>query len=260
VRTKLVTIRFSHFNEKARWALDRFGVPYDEEGWLPGFHVYGVLKLAPRHGLGRRDAHATRFGTPVMVTPEGQCVRDSSAIVRYVSDRYAGPGDGLYPTAEVADLEASFSDLGAHTRRFAYFYLLDDRAGLGRVAEANAPRQAAWFKRVLPVVTTMIARGLRVTPAGAARSLEKLRATMDAVSERIDGRRYLVGDRFTAADLAFACMTAPLLLPRPEEGYGAVFPPLEETPAAFADVARAMRETPAGRFALRMFREERRRA
>jgi glutathione S-transferase len=175
VRTKLVTIRFSHFNEKARWALDRFGVPYDEEGWLPMFHAYGVLKLSPRHGLGRGDAHATRFGTPVMITPEGACIRDSAAIVRYVSDRYAGPGEGLYPTEEVAGLETGFAnDLGAHTRRFAYFYVLDDRDGLHRMADANAgPRQAAWFKRVLPVVTTLIKRGLRVTPSGAARSLEK---------------------------------------------------------------------------------------
>jgi glutathione S-transferase len=80
---------------------------------------------------------------------------------------------------------------------------------------------------------------------------------MARVSERIEGKRYLVGDRFTAADLAFACMAAPILLPRPEEGYGAVLPPLEETPPAFAEVAREMRETPAGRFALRMFRQER---
>jgi glutathione S-transferase len=195
----------------------------------------------------------------VMVTPEGACIRDSSAIVRYVSDRYAGPDQGLYPTAEVGELETTFAnDLGAHTRRFAYFYLLADRDGLGRLADANAgPRQAAWFKRVLPVVTTMIARGLRVTPAGAARSLEKLRGAMAKVSDRIEGRPYLVGDRFTAADLAFACMAAPLLLPQRDEGYGAVLPPLEETPPAFAEIVREMRDTPAGRFALRMFREER---
>src|SRR4029079_8849515 len=36
--TKLITIPFSHYCEKARWALDRVGVPYEELGHLPLFH------------------------------------------------------------------------------------------------------------------------------------------------------------------------------------------------------------------------------
>ena len=35
----LITICFSHFNEKARWALDRFGVAYRESGYLPLLHM-----------------------------------------------------------------------------------------------------------------------------------------------------------------------------------------------------------------------------
>ncbi len=256
---KLVTICFSHFNEKARWALERFGVPYDEEAYMPGLHVFGALKLAPRHGLGRRDRLASPFGTPIFLTPEGECIRDSATIVRYVSDRWAPPGEGLYPSSEVAELEERFShELGGHTRRFGYRHAFDDQALVAELAEANVgPAQAAIFKVLSPLIQRGIKKSLRVTAEGADKSLAKIRATMTEIGDRVAGRRYLVGDRFTAADLAFACMAAPILLPTREEGYGAVWPAVDACPPAFAEVLREMRASPAGQFALRMFREER---
>ncbi len=259
MKHRLVTIRFSHYNEKARWALDRFGVPYEEEGYMPVMHALGVLRLAPRYGVGKADKISTPLSTPLLVTAEGECVRDSARIVRYVSDRYAPPGEGLYPDPSVEELETRFSfELGPHTRRFAYFHAFTDPAVLGQIADDNVgPLQARWFKRVYPLAERFIAKSLGVTEERAARSLTKAQALMAEVGERLKGRSYLVGDRFTAADLAFACMAAPLLLPTPAEGYGAVFPSLDEAPPAFAAVARELRGSPAGQFALRMFREER---
>ncbi|MEA2123856.1 MAG: glutathione S-transferase, partial [Solirubrobacteraceae bacterium] len=64
-----------------------------------------------------------------------------------------------------------------------------------------------------------------------------------------------VGDRFTAADLTFAALAAPIVLP-PE--YGVPLPRLDELPAPMAAVVRELREHPAGKFALEMFRTERR--
>lgn len=261
MRPKLVTIVFSHFNEKARWALDRFGVAFDEEAFMPALHVFGVLKLAPRHGLGKRDRLSSPFATPILLTPEGECIRDSAAIVRYVSDRWAPPGEGLYPTPEVAEIEDRLShELGKHTRRFGYRWAFEDPAVVGRLADQNVgPGQAAVFKALSPLIQRGIKRGLRVNVESAEKSLVQIRTTMAEIGERAAGRRYLVGDRFTAADLAFACMAAPILLPTTEEGYGAVWPALDDCPPEFADVVREMRASVAGQFALRMFKEERRR-
>jgi glutathione S-transferase len=254
---RLVTIRFSHFNEKARWALDRFGVPYHEEAYMPGIHAIGALRIAPRHGVGKSDRISTPLGTPILITDDGRCIRDSSRIVRYVSDRYAKPEQSLYPDPEVEALEERFSNrLGPHTRRYAYFQAFQMPGVLDTIADENVgPRQARWFKRIYPLIERVIARRLRVTPEHAERSLGAIREDMDEVSRRIEGRRYLVGERFTAADLAFACMASPALLP--EVGYGAVMPRLETLPAALQDLIREMRSTPAGEYVLRMFREER---
>lgn len=256
---RLVTIRFSHYNEKARWALDRFEIPYEEEGYMPGMHPLGVLPLAPRFGLGTSNRIATPLATPVLVTDEGTCIRESSRIVRWASDRFGNAETSLYPDAEVEELEKRFSErLGPHTRRFGYFTAFGAPELLEQVAEGNVgPVQARWFIRLYPLIQRFIAGRLGVTDERAARSRVVIAEEMEDVSRRIEGRRFLVGDRFTAADLAFACMIAPTLLPSPEEGYGAFFPPLDLCPPEFETFAREMRTTPAGVFALRLFREER---
>src|SRR5215204_5667779 len=44
---ELYDFRFSHYSEKARWALDFKGVPYTPRHLLPGFHLRTTRKLAP---------------------------------------------------------------------------------------------------------------------------------------------------------------------------------------------------------------------
>jgi len=69
-----------------------------------------------------------------------------------------------------------------------------------------------------------------------------------------DGRPYLCGEAFTAADLAFAALAAPVVLPRE---YGVPLPAVEELPPDMAAAVRAFRAHPAGAFACRLFAEER---
>jgi glutathione S-transferase len=79
---------------------------------------------------------------------------------------------------------------------------------------------------------------------------------LDEVADRLsDGRRYLVGGRFTTADLTFAALAAPLVLP-PE--YGVALPAIEDLPSDMAATVREVRAHPAGAHALAMFRDERR--
>jgi glutathione S-transferase len=118
----------------------------------------------------------------------------------------------------------------------------------------------AWERRALPVayplVTRVIDRYLDITPATAARSEAEVRAVFAAVADRLsDGRSYLCGDRFTAADLTFAALAAAVLMP-PE--YGVPLPQPEELPEPMAVVVRELRSHPAGAHAMAMFATERR--
>ncbi|MBK7585517.1 MAG: hypothetical protein IPI67_35695 [Myxococcales bacterium] len=80
----------------------------------------------------------------------------------------------------------------------------------------------------------------------------------DEVGERLaGGKRFLVGERFTAADLTFACMAAALTCPR---NYGVPLPTPDELPEPVRALVASYRAHPAGAFALRMFDEHRSRS
>ena len=118
---------------------------------------------------------------------------------------------------------------------------------------SGAPFRSAtrWSSRIID-------HFLEVTPEKAAESETVVRATFDDVAARLaDGRRYLVGERFTAADLTFAALAGAVLMP-PE--YSVPLPQPDVLPAEMAAVVRELRAHPAGAHALAMFREERRRA
>jgi glutathione S-transferase len=69
-----------------------------------------------------------------------------------------------------------------------------------------------------------------------------------------DGRRYLTGDRFTAADLTFAALASIIVFP---DGYARYAVPLEELPPHINDVVFRYRDKPAGAYAMRMYAEHR---
>jgi glutathione S-transferase len=244
----LVTIPISHYCEKARWALDRSGVSYTEHA-----HVQFVHRFAARRAGGGTTV-------PVLVCDAG-VLAESAEILDYANaqaadDRRIYPEDAA-AAAEVRELERDYDDrLGPHGRRWMY-HLLRRRSDLAsRYGTAGVPT----FERVmLPVlyssVYAWIDRHLEITPETAQESLGEVRATFDEVGERLaDGRPYLCGERFTAADLTFSALAAPVLMP---PGYGVELPQPDEIPAAAADVVHEMRAHPAGRHALAMFREER---
>ena len=96
----------------------------------------------------------------------------------------------------------------------------------------------------------------RSSRAGARRELEhapdtleddrpRVRAVFDAIAERLaDGRPYLCGDRFTAADLTFAALAAAVVVP-PE--YGVRLPQPDELPEPVARDVRGLPRAPGGR-------------
>ncbi|MEZ4340912.1 MAG: hypothetical protein R3B82_30175, partial [Sandaracinaceae bacterium] len=62
---ELVTIAFSHYCEKARWALDLRRVPYRERRYLPAMHLLATRRALRGTGAGRADRHSSRFSTPI---------------------------------------------------------------------------------------------------------------------------------------------------------------------------------------------------
>jgi glutathione S-transferase len=260
VTLRLITIRVSHYNEKARWALERFGLEYVEDPWMPALHFAATIPPSLRHRRGQADRGSTRFSTPMLLTDDAEdpLLTDSTAIVRFAADR-GGAGPAFWsPEATVLDRHFS-GRFGADTRRLVYFFLLPDRSMLAELADHNVgPRQARTFKRLTPLIRRVLISKLRVDEVHAARARENILAEFEQVSERLsDGRRYLVGDQFTIADLSFAALSAVVIGVQPDEGYGAWLPTLDRAPSGYGEFAEQLRATPAGAFVLRMFADER---
>jgi glutathione S-transferase len=246
---RLVTIPISHYCEKARWALERMRIPYREERHLQGIHRFA----ARRAGGG-----AT---VPVLVTPDG-AIGESSKILAWIDER-TPPLHRLLPAeptarSEVEGLCRRLDDrLGPTGRRLMYIHMLAERELMLSFNNVGIP---AWEDRASrygwPVLLRFARRALDIRPGVEAQDRETVFSELDFVADLLgDGRSYLFGERFGAADLTFAALAAAVIVP---PVYGVALPQPDVLPAKTAALVERAREHPAGRYALALFTEERR--
>ena len=243
---RLITIPISHYCEKARWALERAGIPYREER-----HVQGIHRIAARRAGGGQTV-------PVLVTPE-VTLGESEDILRWVDERLA-PERRLFPVepeerAEVERLSRRFDErIGPHGRRFMYMKVLPYR---DMTLEVNNQGVARWEDRALrlgwPLATRYLAKALDMRPGVEVEDEAVVWEDLDLVGELLaDGRRHLCGDRFTAADLTFAALSAAVVAP---PVYGVDLPQPDGLPPELRDFVLRVRDHPAGRYALALYEQ-----
>jgi glutathione S-transferase len=108
---------------------------------------------------------------------------------------------------------------------------------------------------VLRLSKPLVRRALEIKKDTATTAPARIREIFDEVAGYLERHPHLTGDQITAADLSFAAMAAPGLMP--EEGHPTDYPDLSELTPPVAEAMRGLREHPAGQYALRMYREER---
>jgi glutathione S-transferase len=198
-------LRFSHFNEKARWALDYKRVPHRRRSLAPGRHVRRSKQLG---GTG---------STPVLVI-DGEVIGDTTEIVAELEQREPDPS--LYPDTDIErkamlELEDYFDEqLGPGIRTAIFHAILPHRRvtvplttqGLG-----GGTRIA--FNAGYPAIRRAVRRAMNATDEGARLGRDATVAALDVVEKELGGRDYLVGDRFSVADLTAAALLCPLVAP-----------------------------------------------
>jgi len=247
IPVRLITIPFSHYCEKARWALDAAGVDYREEPHPPLAHLPATRAVGGR-------------SVPVLVHGE-HVFRDSTDIVRHADD-LAPPDRHLFPAeAEARTRVLAIEDeldetLGVDARLISYWHHLADaeraRAFVGRMMGV---RSRIAQRLVAPLFRALIFRRYEVSGAAARRAEARVRSTFARLRDAIETEGYLVAGRFTLADLTLASLATPLLAPpeHPIMGQLQLSPP-PELAALRADLS----ATPAGRHILRVYRDHRR--
>jgi glutathione S-transferase len=236
--------RFSHFNEKARWALDWKGIPHVRRSLVPGLHIPRVLWMTGQKAV------------PVLVL-DGETVHDSTRIIERLER--LRPDPPLYP-ADPAErrralgLEEHFDEeLGPHVRRAAFHALLPQTEYACALMTMGAgPATKLFYRAFFPLLRPVMMRDMRIDDEGAALGRQKTAAALDRIEAEVGPTGYLVGDRFSVADLTAAALLAPLVLP-PEFPY----PPPTPYPQAAAGFVAALASRPAFRWVLDIYRRHR---
>lgn len=155
-----------------------------------------------------------------------------------------------------ADWTAFNGTLGGATAAFAYFHLLPHRRTMIRpLSEGTPDYEVLAVRWAYPLFAGFLRLALHLSASVAQEALGQIRTVVQSVDARLaDGRRYLVGDRFSLSDMAFANALAPLVYPN---GYGGPLPSFAEMPPALQSVIAEMQSHPAGQFALRIYRDHR---
>jgi glutathione S-transferase len=246
---RLVTIPISHYCEKARWALERAGIPYREER-----HVQGIHRFAARRAGGGTTV-------PVLVTPD-RAIGESQEILAWVDARTPAE-HRLFPREprarqEVDDLCGCFDrELGPRGRRLMYVHMLPQRELAMRFNNAGVP---AWEDRAIrhgwPLFARLIQHALEIQPGIEIEDEAAVWREFDRVAELLaDGRPFLCGESFGAADLTFAALSAAIVMP---PGYGVPLPQPDLLAGDTATLVERAREHPAGSYALALYATRRR--
>jgi glutathione S-transferase len=245
-RPTLWHIAVSHFSEKARWALEHKSVTHARRTPPPGFHIPLAFALSGGRSI-----------TLPILELEGQRLADSSDIIAALERRFPTPA--LYPDdpherRRALELEDWFDEeLAPYTRRLAFYELRREPELAGEIMARAAPDLAARAGPTLvPLTRLFVGQRYRARDAaGAEYARAKILAALDRLEDELGDSRYLVGDRFTVADLAAAALLYPLVLP--PEG-----PPfIERMPEAYERFRAPLRERPAYRWVQDIFARHR---
>ena len=217
--------RFSHYNEKVRWVLDHKRVGHRRRSYLPGMHILPMLRLS-----GQKQV-------PVWFA-DGRAIAGSAAIIDHLEREHPDPP--LLPAdpaerARALEVQRFFDDeIGAPLRAAAFAEWLGDGAYMTALFTGHTGALTRGVYRAsFPLLRAALRADMQLTPERAAQGLARAQEAFDFVAANAGPRGYLVGDRFTIADLAAAAILSPAVLP-PEFPYP-VPQPLSPTFRGFID-------------------------
>lgn len=247
----LITFPPSLDSELARFLLNHYGVAHQEEPHAFLFCFFFTLW------------HSGTFVFPLLYSDSFKLV-GPRPMAEYF-DPKSTPNLRLFPqdAAEKRQVDSDWTlfneTLAFATARFAYYHLLPYRDLMIRPLSLGAPSfEVKTVEAAYPVYAGALRILLGLSAQKAQDSLDQIRKVFDAVDARLAVQNsFLVGDRLTLSDIAFAVAAAPMVLP---PAYGGPIPSFDQMPAPMQAAIHEMRARPAGAFALRVYNQQRSRS
>ena len=212
----LYELHWSHYCEKVRLALDYKGLPWR------AVEVDAFSRRQMRNlGLQQRYAFPTIVDEANINAKSGQAkvLCDSSPILRYLEQNYPDspclfPGDSARQREIYHQLIEFDTELAIPARRLGYTQLiLECPQHLVSLFLGENTRAYRW-----PILRQVVAHGLGmllckrfdIHGSESMGLYEALEVWLLQLARRLEGREFVVGDAFSAADLALAAQLRPL--------------------------------------------------
>ena len=205
VPPRLLHFRVSHYNEKVRWALDYKRWPHVRRALIPGFHIPRARWLSGQNRL------------PVLEI-QGRVLAGSNHILAELER--LRPDPPLYPE-ERADreralaLEAYFDEQVAPDLRCLFWAAyIDDPAASARMATDGFPIgvRRTW-QALFPLMRPAFRRNMGIERERLAAARRRMPLHFERLESEIGPDGYLVGSRFSVADLAAAAVMTAIIRP-----------------------------------------------
>jgi glutathione S-transferase len=241
----LYTFAMSHYSEKIRWALDVSKVPYREQCMSPVFHMAPALKMGKRG----------QTTLPVLAS-KAEAIQDSPRILDWLNQQHLI--DALLPPAhakEMRAVEQRFNAIGKDVARLLYVRSFGkaDAHIIKLWTDHASPAQARFIRLGYPLIRWGFCRKLKINAKAGLRAEQRIEAEVRWLDERLkDGRTFLVGDRFSVADITAAALLAPIACPTEHPVYGDA-----QYKQAMKDATTPWQGRPAIDWVLNLYREHR---
>jgi glutathione S-transferase len=214
----LYQLHWSHFVEKVRWALDYKGLPWTAVDVDPFtkrqmHHLPCKLKL---------DSGRTLHTVPTIHDRSNDCVvSDSSQILEYLEQTYPKPA--LYPEEPQEREQVRKwmlwldSTLGLAARRLGYTQIALEHPGILTrlfMPQTAGDRGSDSIKGKIGgiIIAGVLSQRFRFRHNRRDRVFEDLEQCLQTAAAVLSSQSFLVGDRFTAADLTLATLSRPARL------------------------------------------------
>jgi cytochrome P450/glutathione S-transferase len=238
-------------DEIARWVLDLNGILYKDEPHAPLLSTTVVNKLTGDSGP---------CNSPVLIKTDA-LIYTADSIVQYLEQKCVA-GKRLIPAdpakeKEVLDLYSLFTgDYEYEASRYFYSMMLPNRSVTCSVFTRRIPwNEKLTYRMSYPSLCGSLQKEMDLAGSTPGERLAYIQSIFKQVDSLMsDGRKYLTGNTLTLADIAFAAISAPLILP---DEFGGVMIDMDNTPDDLRKAITELRTTPAGQFVLRLYHEDR---
>lgn len=212
----------SHFCEKARWALDYKNLEHSKVNLLPGIHRAKMKKLS-----GKSQVPVLKHNDHV--------VQGSAKIIDYLDSVFTHKNltpDELELKRQASEWE-NYADnkIGPQVRLVVYHIMLDYPQLVIPMFTQDGPFYGPFLlKKMYPTLQKKMREYMNIDATNAAKFNTELLKTADNLANHYAKHEFMVGDKFSRADLSAAALLAPIVMP---DNYGLNWP--DEIPQRLLD-------------------------